>query len=308
MGVLPGGASTPVARPPCDRPGPARCAQLGGAVAVRINGPEDVRAVKALVDVPVIGLHKLAQPRGARRARRPRHADAVNLVERAPTSSQSKRPEKHLTTLLSLIRQIRTELGVPVMADEVDVDEGLLAGDAGAELIGTTLVGLLRHTAPTITKPGPTSGRLGDLSAKVWRTVAEGRYATVHYVEAAFNAGAFAVVVGTAITDPVAIMPPVARVAPRATTTRRHAMTALAYMLGVDIGGTKIAAAVVRSDGEAARTTCMPTPALTWPWRPSSTRRFRPRESTRHMPALGGRVRDRHRGHRRARRGHHARY
>ena len=55
-----------------------------------------------------------------------------------------------------------------------------------------------------------------DLSAKGMRTVAEGRYATVLDIEAAFDTGAWSVVVGTAITDPVAITRQLVRATPRA--------------------------------------------------------------------------------------------
>ena len=40
----------------------SRAALLGGARGLRLRGPEDIRAVRALTDVPVIGLTKQAQP------------------------------------------------------------------------------------------------------------------------------------------------------------------------------------------------------------------------------------------------------
>jgi len=36
----------------------ALAAQMGGAAAIRANGPADIRAIKAAVDLPVIGLYK----------------------------------------------------------------------------------------------------------------------------------------------------------------------------------------------------------------------------------------------------------
>ena len=191
----------------------ARCAQLGGAVAVRINGPDDVRVVKALVDIPVIGLHKLRRD-GARDLITPGIAYAVDLVEAGADILAVEATSEAPGDTSDLIRRIRADLGIPVMADVSTLDEALLAWDAGAELIGTTLSGYTAHTARDDTAPDV--GLVVDLSAKGMRTVAEGRYATVHDVEAAFNAGAFAVVVGTAITDPVALTRRFARVTPHA--------------------------------------------------------------------------------------------
>ncbi|NUO58937.1 MAG: N-acetylmannosamine-6-phosphate 2-epimerase, partial [Hamadaea sp.] len=38
----------------------AECAVLGGAVGVRVNSPQDVRAVRAAVgDLPIVALHKV---------------------------------------------------------------------------------------------------------------------------------------------------------------------------------------------------------------------------------------------------------
>ena len=37
----------------------AKAAELGGAVALRANGPEDIRAVKEVSSLPIIGLWKL---------------------------------------------------------------------------------------------------------------------------------------------------------------------------------------------------------------------------------------------------------
>jgi N-acylglucosamine-6-phosphate 2-epimerase len=172
--------------------------------------------VKALVDVPVIGLHKLRRRGGERVLITPGIRYAVDLVEAGADILAVEATGEAPDDPFDLIRRIRAELGVPVMADVSTVDEGLLAWDAGAELIGTTLSGYTAYTTKD-DDTGPDVGLVGDLSAKGMRTVAEGRYTTAHDVEAGFNAGAFAVVVGTAITDPVAITRRLARVAPRAT-------------------------------------------------------------------------------------------
>ena len=36
----------------------AQCAEIGGAVALRINGPEDIKAVREVCKLPIIGINK----------------------------------------------------------------------------------------------------------------------------------------------------------------------------------------------------------------------------------------------------------
>jgi N-acylglucosamine-6-phosphate 2-epimerase len=192
----------------------AQCAELGGAVGVRINGPDDVRAAKVLVDVPVIGLHKVRQ-RSGRDLITPGIRYAVELVAAGADILAVEATREAPDDPFELIRRIRSELGVPVMADVSTVDEALLAWDAGAELIGSTLSG---YTAYTNDQAEPDVALVAELSAKGMRAVAEGRYATARDVEDAFDAGAWAVVVGTAITDPVAITRQLVLATPRAKT------------------------------------------------------------------------------------------
>ncbi|HWB97456.1 MAG TPA: hypothetical protein VG672_12155, partial [Bryobacteraceae bacterium] len=42
----------------------ARAAVDGGAAGIRANGPEDIRAIRALVNVPVVGIQKSIQEDG----------------------------------------------------------------------------------------------------------------------------------------------------------------------------------------------------------------------------------------------------
>ncbi|MEV4176804.1 hypothetical protein [Nonomuraea sp. NPDC049709] len=57
--------------------------------------------------------------------------------------------------------------------------------------------------------------RVGALTSRGVRVIAEGRYRTEDHVRQAFAAGAWAVVVGGAITDPVSITRRLAAAAPR---------------------------------------------------------------------------------------------
>lgn len=78
-------------------------------------------------------------------------------------------------------------------------------GDAGAELVGTTLSGYTSSAGSADPEDGPDLRLVERLAAAGVRVVGEGRYRTRAHVRGAFEAGAWSVVVGAAITDPVGI-------------------------------------------------------------------------------------------------------
>src|SRR5712664_3234279 len=56
----------------------ARAAALGGAAAIRANGPEDIAAIRAAVELPIIGIWKVDMPGlGIRITPEIEHAKAV---------------------------------------------------------------------------------------------------------------------------------------------------------------------------------------------------------------------------------------
>jgi N-acylglucosamine-6-phosphate 2-epimerase len=181
----------------------ARCAEIGGAAAVRLDGPVAVAAARAAVGVPVVGLHKVRRPAG--RAWITPAADlAAGLVRAgadvvAVEAATDLRPAADVAALLS---RLADTLGVPVLADVATVEEGVRAWDCGAALVATTLSG---YTPGSPDTEGPDLELVGALAGKGIRTVAEGRFRTPEQVAAAFAHGAYAVVVGTAVTDPAAI-------------------------------------------------------------------------------------------------------
>ncbi|GAB3601608.1 N-acetylmannosamine-6-phosphate 2-epimerase [Microbacterium tumbae] len=181
----------------------AEAAVLAGAAAVRINSAEHVAAVRTRVDVPIIGLEKVVTEGRqwitptADRAKALIDAGADIVAMDATLRERGEHPG--VDELLPAVRA----LGVPVMADIDDFDAGRHAGELGAELVGTTLSG---YTSIPQDRAGDPDielvGRLSGLSAPV---IAEGRIKSPDEVRSAFAAGAFAVVVGTSITDPMAL-------------------------------------------------------------------------------------------------------
>lgn len=181
----------------------AEAAVLAGAAAVRVNSAEHVAAVRRRVAVPIIGLEKTVID-GAQwitptvdqaQALFDAGADIVAL-----DATQRARPgTPDVDVLLPAVR----ELGIPVMADIDDLGAGRHAGALGAELVGTTLSGYT--TVPQNRTGDPDIDLVRALAASPTPVIAEGRIKAPAEVTAAFDAGAFAVVVGTSITEPMAL-------------------------------------------------------------------------------------------------------
>jgi N-acylglucosamine-6-phosphate 2-epimerase len=180
----------------------ARAAVAGGAAAIRANGARDVAAIRAAVDVPILGIDKAGDPSGVFIT--PDVAAAARVVAAgagvvAVDGTLRPRPDgRHLRDHVADIHA----LGVEVMADADSFEAGVAAREAGADLVATTLSGYTGGPVPD----GPDIDLLARLAAALdCPVIAEGRFWTVDDVRAGFDAGAHAIVVGTAITNPLAI-------------------------------------------------------------------------------------------------------
>jgi N-acylglucosamine-6-phosphate 2-epimerase len=194
----------------------AAAAEQGGAVAIRAEGGDSIRAIKAAVSVPVIGLRKREVPDSPVYIV-PELRDAEEVVEAgadmlAVDATLRERPGG--VAMPDFLRELRATFpGVPLMADVDEERAGIAARGAGADVLATTLSG---YTQP---EGGPTDGPDLDLVALLAHhldcpVIAEGRYGSPGDVAAAFAAGAWAVVVGTAITDALALTRRFAAAAP----------------------------------------------------------------------------------------------
>lgn len=182
----------------------ALAAERQGAVGVRINGPENIRATRARVSIPIIGIQKVVAPnspvyitptREVAERLRDCGADIIAL-------DATRRPRPDGAAIGPLLAQLRATLGIPVMADIACAEEGIAAAEAGADLVATTLAGYTEETRGTLLPAL-------DLVERLVRSlhgpgqpgiVCEGGIETPAQVARCFALGAFAVVVGTAIT------------------------------------------------------------------------------------------------------------
>ena len=179
----------------------ARSVVAGGAVAIRAEGLDDVAAVRAAVQVPVIGLVK----RGRQDVYiTPTLEDAVQVAALgaelvAVDATGRPRPDGH--PLGEVIAAVHRQ-GAGVVADVADLAQGRAAAAAGADVVATTLSGYLEGPVPAAPDLELVAALAGQVEVPV---IAEGRYAQADQVRAALDAGAWAVVVGTAITRPQVI-------------------------------------------------------------------------------------------------------
>jgi putative N-acetylmannosamine-6-phosphate epimerase len=171
----------PVPGGPLDRPeitaAFALAALDGGARGLRIEGVANLRAVRSVTDAPIIGLIKVDLPDSPVRIT-PTREDVAALIAAgadivAFDATDRPRPEP----LAGIVAAIRGA-GRLAMADCAVAEDGRRARSLGVEVLGSTM-----------------SGYLGDV-------VAEGRYHVPALAAAAMQAGADAVVAGSAITRP----------------------------------------------------------------------------------------------------------
>ncbi|MFF1572280.1 N-acetylmannosamine-6-phosphate 2-epimerase [Leifsonia sp. NPDC058292] len=189
----------------------AESALQGGAVGLRVNGAADIAAVRALTDVPIIGLDK---QQGRRRSViTVTDAQVVALARAGADVAAVDATAEVFDDVGARVRGAVAATRIAVMADVSTLDEGLESWSAGASFVGTTLSGYTPYSRADLS---PDVGLVAELASQGVRVLAEGRFVTPDDVARAFDAGAFAVVVGGAITDPVQITRRFAAVTPRA--------------------------------------------------------------------------------------------
>ncbi|TCC32229.1 N-acetylmannosamine-6-phosphate 2-epimerase [Kribbella sindirgiensis] len=174
----------------------------GGAQGIRAQGIEDLKAIRPLVDVCLIGLVK----RGSDGVFiTPTVADALDCVTAgadivAVDGTRRDRPDGQ--PLAATIAAVHAADAL-VMADCGSLDDALYSISVGADCVGTTLAG---YTGARPVSRGPDLELLAELVAHVSvPVIAEGRVRNPDDALACLNAGAYAVVVGTAITHPTRI-------------------------------------------------------------------------------------------------------
>lgn len=191
----------PVDDGPMDRPdivaAMAQACVAGGAAGLRIEGIANLKAVRPLVSVPIVGLVKTDRTDTEVRITSS-VAEALALVDAgadivAYDATNRPRPDSW-HDILTAIRGA----GALAMADCSTMADAERAHKAGAAILGSTLSG---YTSETQTSdPLPDFTFLRGLSQLGGFVMAEGRYLTPDLARQAMQSGADCVTVGSALT------------------------------------------------------------------------------------------------------------
>lgn len=176
----------------------ARAALLGGAQGLRLESIAHLRAVRPSVDAPIIGLIKRRSPSYAVYIT-PEPADVRACAEAGADVVAFDATLRERPASVAALVAAAHEAGALALADVSTVAEAEAALEAGADLVSTTLSG---YTPYSPQLPGPDLDLISDLAARGIHPLAEGRIRTPAEARAALQRGAYAVVVGSAITRP----------------------------------------------------------------------------------------------------------
>lgn len=181
----------------------AYAAKEGGAVGIRANSISDIREIKKTVDLPVIGIIK-QKYEGYETVITPTRLEVEALVLEGVeiiALDCTIRPHPSEKNLEDFLYKIRAEFPDQLfMADCSNYAEGMAAARLGMDFIGTTLSG---YTDYTRNRQLPDVELIEQLSRDCGKPViAEGGIKTPDQLASVFKAGAWAAVVGSAITRP----------------------------------------------------------------------------------------------------------
>ena len=178
----------------------AEAAEAGGAVAIRAEGLRDISEIRKVVSIPIIGLIKSKNP-NTPVIITPLLEDVYALLEAgsdliAVDATLRKRLDGALGQ--EFVAQAKVA-GAQVLADIDDLNSALESEKSGAVAVCTTLAGYTSDLVPEFPDIDLVKSCSSHCAVPV---IAEGRYHSPELVKQAFDAGAWSVCVGSAITDP----------------------------------------------------------------------------------------------------------
>lgn len=182
----------------------ARAAELGGARGLRVESVPDIAAVQRVSTLPIIGVRRM-ESAGSPVVITPTRASAREILGTGVdyvAMDATNRPRPRGETMREVVAEIHRH-GAVALGDLATLDDLQPALRAGIDAVGTTLSG---YTADTRLTEEPDFDLLRALVKVAPVPVyAEGRFWTPEQALEAFALGASFVVIGTAITNPMAI-------------------------------------------------------------------------------------------------------
>lgn len=177
----------------------AEAAVRNGASGIRARNLACLTMMRHAIDVPLIGLVKTAYD-GFEPYITPTIADADAVATTGAdivAFDATGRPRPDGSTIADAVRAIATA-GKLAMADCATFDDAVRAAEAGAHIVATTLSG---YTPQTSGRALPDLNLVERMTSLDTFVVCEGGVHQPEQLRAAFDRGADAVVVGTAITN-----------------------------------------------------------------------------------------------------------
>lgn len=189
----------------------AECAQWAGAVGLRVNSPEDVKAIKEKVDLPIIGIWKI--DRNIKDVYLTPDFEAAKALWDAGAEIIAVQATNHLRDDGKLsyetIKEIKENLpDAIIFADVSTAEDARIAASYGADFVAPTLASYTKagYFNKIEIKDTPDFNLLRDIVDAVKDTttkvIMEGKVSTPEIAVQCLYMGAHAVVVGNAITRP----------------------------------------------------------------------------------------------------------
>ena len=184
----------------------AYAAMLGGAVGIRANTIVDIKAIKEVVDLPIIGIIKeIYDDSDVYISPTMKEIDA--LVEAGCeiiATDATKRVRPNGKSFEEFFTEVRKKYPNQLfMADTSCFEEGKLAAELSCDLIGTTMAGYTPYTKGRML---PDFELIKKYSTELSNPIiAEGGIWSPQDLLNVYEAGAYSAVCGTAITRPMDI-------------------------------------------------------------------------------------------------------
>ena len=185
----------------------ARAAKLAGAKMIRTSSVRDIIGIKEETGLPVIGLIKREYPGySGRITMTMREVDeCMEALSDIVSIDCTDTARGDGLTAPEFLKKVKEKYpNIIIMADCATLEEAVAACEAGADLVGSTMNGYTAATAAC--KDGPNYELVRRMAEKLsCPVIAEGRIHTPEQARKMLEIGAWAVVVGGAITRPLEI-------------------------------------------------------------------------------------------------------